>query len=454
MLDRKITKYLIEWKNNTKKVPLVIKGLRQIGKTYTVKEFAKNNYENAFILDFRKQASIHSIFDGDFDIDNISLSISALPKENHIIKDSKMIPYKTVLVFDELQDCPNARSSLKYFKEDGRFDVICTGSLLGIEGYRISKKQSRGIAVGSEEQVEMYPMDFEEFLWALNIDKTIIDNLKQCVDEKKEFPIFLHEKFLDLVRKYICIGGMPEVVNKFIETNDLGEVKKVQTRLIRDYKSDFGTHLNDNNEIVTDELEKSKIMDVFDSIPKQLAKDNKKFQYAVINKKAKARTHENAIKWLKSYGLIDICYNLSTIEEPFDFFSIKDQFKIFVSDIGLLVAMLDKDVPFKILSNDLGIGKGMIYENLVADAMHKLGKPLYYFSKDSGLEIDFVSTLFSKAFLIEAKAKSGNTKSAKTVLDNPNYKVDNLLKLTAQNIGCIDNKYTIPYYSTFYILNK
>ena len=429
MLDRKITKYLIEWKNNTKKVPLVIKGLRQIGKTYTVKEFAKNNYENAFILDFRKQASIHSIFDGDFDIDNISLSISALPKENHIIKDSKMIPYKTGLVFDELQDCPNARSSLKYFKEDGRFDVICTGSLLGIEGYRISKKQSRGIAVGSEEQVEMYPMDFEEFLWALNIDKTIIDNLKQCVDEKKEFPIFLHEKFLDLVRKYICIGGMPEVVNKFIETNDLGEVKKVQTRLIRDYKSDFGTHLNDNNEIVTDELEKSKIMDVFDSIPKQLAKDNKKFQYAVINKKAKARTHENAIKWLKSYGLIDICYNLSTIEEPFDFFSIKDQFKIFVSDIGLLVAMLDKDVPFKILSNDLGIGKGMIYENLVADAMHKLGKPLYYFSKDSGLEIDFVSTLFSKAFLIEAKAKSGNTKSAKTVLDNPNYKVDNLLKL-------------------------
>lgn len=454
MFERKITGYLNNWKNNSKKVPLVIKGLRQIGKTYIVKEFAKSNYENAFILDFRKQASIHNIFEGDFDIDNIALSISALPKENHIINNSRMIPYKTVLVFDEIQDCPNARSSLKYFKENGRYDVICTGSLLGIDGYRVSKKPSRGIAVGSEEQIEMFPMDFEEFLWALNIDKNIINNLKFCIDERKEFPTFLHEKFLDLIRKYICVGGMPEVVNKFIETNDLGEVRKIQNRLLKDYKSDFGTYLNDNNEIVTDELERTKIMDVFDSIPKQLAKENKKFQYAVIDKKAKSRTHEHAIKWLKNYGLIDFCYNLSTIEEPFDFFSIKDQFKVYVSDIGLLIAMLDKDVPFKVLSNDLGIGKGMIYENLVAEAFHKLGKPLFYFSKDSGLEIDFVTNIYSETYLVEAKAKSGNTKSAKTVLNNPNYKVSNLLKLTALNISFIDNKLTVPYYAAFYILNK
>ena len=454
MLERKIMKYLTNWKNSSSRVPLVIKGLRQIGKTYTVKEFAKLNYENAFILDFRKQASIHNIFEGDFDIDNITLSISALPEENHIIKSSKMVPYKTVLIFDELQDCPNARSSLKYFKEDGRYDVICTGSLLGIEGYRISKKQSRGIAVGSEEQIEMFPMDFEEFLWALNIDKNIINTLKECIDEKKEFPLFLHTKFLDLIRKYICVGGMPEVVSKFIETNDFGEVRKIQTRLIKDYKSDFGTHFNDNNEIVINDLERTKIMDVFDSIPKQLAKENKKFQYVVIDKKAKSRSHENAIKWLKNYGLIDICYNLSTIEEPFDFFSIRDQFKVYVSDIGLLVAMLDEDVRFKILSNDLGMGKGMIYENLIAEALHKLGKPLYYFSKDSGLEIDFVSNLYSMPYLIEAKAKNGNTKSAKAVLDNPNYKVNNLLKLTAQNIGVVENKFTAPYYCSFYILNK
>ena len=454
MFERKITNYLNKRKSNQQKVPLVIKGLRQIGKTYIVKQFAMANYENAFILDFRKQISVHSIFEGDFDIDNIALLISALPKENHVVKNSKMIPHKTLLIFDELQDCPNARSSLKYFKEDGRYDVICTGSLLGIEGFRISKKPSRGIAVGSEEQIEMYPMDFEEFLRALGVDKNLINILKKCVDDKTAFPVFLHEKFLDLIRKYICVGGMPEVVNRYVITNDLGEVRKIQKRLINDFMSDFGTHLNENNELIIDELEKTKIMDVFVSIPKQLAKENKKFQYVVIDKKAKSRTHENAIKWLKNYGLIDICYNLSAIDEPFEFFSIKDHFKIYMSDIGLLVAMLDKDVAFKILSNDLGVGKGMIYENLIADAFHKLGKPLYYFSKDSGLEIDFISNIYSKTYLIEAKAKSGNTKSAKTVLENAKYKVNDLLKLTAQNISFINNKFTVPYYASFYALNK
>ncbi len=454
MLRRKITIFLEDWKNDPSKTPLVIKGLRQIGKTYIVKEFAKAKYENAFILDFRKQPSLHTIFDGDFNIDDITLSISALPKENRVIENSKMIPYKTLLIFDEIQDCPNARSSLKYFKQDGRYDVICTGSLLGIDGYRTSKKVSRSIAVGSEEQVEMYPMDFEEFLWASDVDNVIIDKLKHCVDEKELFPFYLHEKFLDLIRKYICIGGMPEVVNKYLETNDLGEIRKIQKRLINDYKSDFGLHLNDNNEIEVDELEKSRIMDVFNSIPRQLAKENKKFQYSLIDKKAKARTHEDAIKWLKNYGLIDVCNNLSTIEEPLDFFAIKDHFKIYVSDIGLLLAMLEDDVPFKIISNDLGIGKGMIYENLVTETLHKLGKPLYYFAKESGLEIDFVSNIDSALYLIEAKAKGGNSKSARSVLDNPLYKADRLLKLTSQNIGFIDNKLTLPYYASFYILSK
>lgn len=453
-MERKIISYLKEWKNKSDKTPLVIKGLRQIGKTFIVKEFAKDNYNNAFILDFRKQKSLNSIFNGDFNIDNISLFISTLPKDNQIIAGSKMVPHETLLVFDELQDCPNARSSLKYFKEDGRFDVICTGSLLGIEGYRIGQNSSRGIAVGSEEQIEMFPMDFEEFLWANNVDKAVIDLLKKCCDSKQEIPIFLHEQFLDWIRKYICVGGMPEVVVKFVETNDLNESRKIQKRLLDDYKSDFGSHLNDNNELVINELEKTRIMEVFNSIPKQLAKENKKFQYSVIDKKAKSRTHEAAIKWLKGYGLIDTCYNLSTIEQPFDFVSIKDNFKVYVSDVGLLIAMLEDNISFKILSNELGFGKGMIYENLIADALHKLGKPLYFFSKDSGLEIDFITSLFNEAYLLEVKSKSGNVKSAKTVLDNPNYNVEKLLKLTSQNFGLVDNKMTAPYYLAFYILNK
>lgn len=453
-MERKILKNLIDWKNKSDRVPLVVKGLRQVGKTYIVKEFAKRYYENAFILDFRKQPSLASIFEGDFDIDRIALYISSLAKENSLISGSKMVPHKTVLIFDELQDCPNARSSLKYFKEDGRFDVVCTGSLLGLEGYRIGKNSSRGIAVGSEEQIEMYPMDFEEFLWANGVETKLIDLLKECFDKKQQIPAYLHEQFLDWARKYICVGGMPEAVGKFVQTNSISETRKVQRRLLDDYKADFGSHINDDNELVINELEKTKILEVFNSIPKQLAKENKKFQYSVVDKKAKSRTHEDAVKWLKNYGLIDICYNLSAIEQPFDFVSIFDNFKIYVSDIGLLVSMLGDDVAFKILSNDLGMGKGMIYENLIADAFHKNGKPMYFFSKSSGLEIDFVTTLFGKPYLVEAKAKNGNTKSAKIVLGDENYKVDSLLKLTAQNLGFIENTITAPYYLAFYLLAK
>ena len=453
-MKRKILEYLVNWKNNKNKVPLVIKGLRQIGKTYIVKEFAKNNYENAFILDFRKQPSLHHIFDGDFNLDTISLFISSLPSDNRIIKESKMIPYKTIIIFDEIQDCPNARSSLRYFKEDGRFDIVCTGSLLGIDGYRLNNIPSRGIAVGSEEQIEMFSMDFEEFLWALGVDEKLIDTIKECLDNKKEVPLYLHQMFLDLVRKYICVGGLPEVVKTFVETKDISEARRIQKRLLNDYKTDFGMHLNEHYELVNDELEKARIMDVFNSIPKQLAKENKKFQYSDISKKAKSKTHLDAIKWLKSYGLIDICYNLSTIEQPFEFVAIKDNFKLYVSDIGLLIAMLDDTVPYKILTNELGIGKGMIYENLAAESFHKLNRPLYYFSKSSGLEIDFITSIFNQSYLVEVKAKDGNTKASKTVLENPNYKVDNLLKLTSQNINQSNNIFTVPYYLSFYILNK
>lgn len=453
-MERKITQYLKSWKDKRNKLPLVIKGLRQVGKTYVVKEFAVDNYENAFLLDFRKDSSLHALFDNDFNIDSLSILISALPESNQLIKGSKMVPHKTVLVFDELQDCPNARSSLKYFKEDGRFDVICTGSLLGIDGYRITSKPSRGIAVGSEEQIEMYAMDFEEFLWAMNIDTSLIDILKKSIDEKKPVPEYLHHKFLDLINMYICIGGMPEVVNTFVETKDINESRAVQKRLLNNYRSDFGSHLKDDNKLEIDTIEKNRIMDVFDSIPKQLAKENKKFNYSIIDSKARARTHQDAINWLKNYGLIDVCYNLSTIEQPFDFVANKNEFKIYVSDIGLLVAMLEDDIPYKILSNQLKLGKGMIYENLIADALHKLNKPLYYFAKSSGLEIDFITSIFHTSYLVEVKSKDGNTKSAKAVLSSKSYNVDHLLKLSSQNISVNGNTFTAPYYSSFYILSQ
>lgn len=451
---RKISDYLTSWKNDSKKVPLVIKGLRQVGKTYIAKEFAKANYENAFILDFRKQTSLSLLFEGDFNIDDIILSLSSLPKESHVIKGSKMVPYKTLLIFDEIQDCPNARSSLRYFKEDKRFDVICTGSLLGVESYLKTKKPSRGIAVGSEEQISMYPMDFEEFLWALDIDENVISKIKDCVDKKRQIPPLIHEQFLHLIRQYICVGGMPDVVLEFISSNDMNQTRKIQHRLLNDYKTDFGVHLDDNNQLFVNDSERIRLFEVFNSIPKQLAKENKKFQYRVIDKKAKARTHLDALNWLKNYGLVDFSYNLSLVQKPYDFFAIQDQFKVYVSDIGLLCGMLDDDIPFRILTNDLSFGKGAIIENLLADALHKSGKKMYYFSKSSGLEIDFVTSIASKSYLVEAKATSGNTKSSKVVFNDKNSKVDGIIKLTSQNIGYIEPVFTVPYYLSFYLFNK
>ena len=454
MMKRKVMAKLIEWKNAPNHAPIVIRGLRQIGKTYVAKQFAKENYENAFFLDFRKKPSLATLFGGEFSVDNLTRLISALSDEERLIKGSKMVPYKTLLIFDEIQDCPDARSSLRYFKEDGRFDILCTGSMLGVSGYRVSKKPKRGNPVGSEELLTMTSMDFEEFLWADGVEESVISILKECFDQRKPIPEFIHQKMLDLIKQYIVIGGLPEVVEKYIATNDINQARQVQKRILEDYKSDFGSHLNDNGELYIDELEKARLLQVFQSIPKQLAKDNTKFQYSVIGHGARKRSHEAALNWLEGYGLISKCSNLSNLEQPLSFFEEEDKFKVFLSDIGLLIAMLDDEVPSMVLLDSLGMGKGPIYENLISETFFKLGKKQYYYSKSSGLEIDFIATLGGKTTLVEVKAKGGRTKAAKEVLDNPAYSVNQLLKLTAQNIGETPNILTVPYYLSFYALSK
>ena len=453
-LRRKITQTLLDWKADPNRVPLVIKGLRQVGKTSSVKAFAIENYANAFFLDFRKQPSLHSIFDGDFLMDDFIKSISALPNENRLIKNSSMVPGKTILIFDEIQDCPNARSSLRYFKEDRRFDVICTGSMLGVDGYRVSKKPMRGIPVAGEEIVEMYSMDFEEFLWASGLDDDVISEIKEKADDKEAIPPYLHTRLLSLVRTYAVVGGMPEVVANFIRTHDIGQARKVQKRILNDYRADFGVHMNDAGELFIDETEKARLLQVFDSIPRQLAKDNQKFQFSVLGHGARSRTHSGALSWLEGYGLIQRCFNLKSLERPLEFFAEEDHFKVYVSDVGLLMGMLEDDTAFEIIIDKLGLGKGFIYENLIADAFHKLGKKTYYYSKDSGLEIDFVATIRGEVCLVEAKAKEGRTKSSRTILSEPSYGIRSVLKLTSQNVSESENIFTAPYYLVFHLLSK
>lgn len=446
MFKRKIYNQLLNWKNQQSHKPLIIKGLRQIGKTTIVTKFANENYESVIILDFRKDFSLHKIFDGDFDIDEIIFSLSLK------YKTARFIPNKTVLIFDELQDCPNARSSLKYFALDGRYDIICTGSLLGIKNYRITHKQSRGIPVGFEEIIEMKPMDFEEFLWANSINQEIIDNLYKSIRESSKINDFIHEKMLDLFNKYICVGGMPEVVDTYIKTNNFNEVRKVQRRILMSFESDFGTHLDDNYDIVTDDNARAKILATFNSIPNQLAKDNQKFQYSVISKNAKGREYKSSLEWLENYGLISRCYNLTLPEIPFEFFKVEETFKIYLNDSGLYLAMLEDNIPDLIINSKLKIAKGAIYENVVAETFSKLGRKLFYYRKNSGLEIDFITEYNSKAVLVEVKARSGQAKSAKEILENKEkYNINTLIKLTANNISRSQNVLYYPYYLTSFL---
>ncbi|MBR2272925.1 MAG: DUF4143 domain-containing protein [Fibrobacter sp.] len=333
--------------------------------------------------------------------------------------------------------------------EDGRYDVICTGSLLGIKGY--NKKKGKGVPTGFERIIYMKPMDFEEFLWAKGIDEKVIDYLKECFNNKKPVSEATHNAMLRYFREYLCVGGLPYIVSRFVETNDMNVVWQEQQDILEEYKDDFGKHLDEDENEEIDRTLLGRINRVFDSIPAQLAKENKKFVYSSLEKKGRSEAYQNAIQWLYDCGIINLCHNLTNISTPLDGYKIENAFKIYVQDSGLFVAMLEKGCAAKILSGDLGFYKGAIYENIVADCFSKQGRNLYYFRKDSGLEIDFVETIAGETALIEVKATSGQTKSAKTVLQNENYEVNACYKLSENNVGVVGKVVTLPYYMTMFL---
>ena len=442
MFRRKIMLELENWKNSTgKKKALVIKGLRQIGKTYSVREFAKENYKNVIYVNFKENESAKKIFDYDLNVNRIIIDLSAL------FPNSRFEEGNTVIIFDEIQECANARSSIKPFCEDGRFDIIATGSLLGIKGY--NKKKGKGVPTGFERVVYMKPMDFEEFLWAKGINENVIDYIRECYETKTPVSEATHQAMLRYFKEYICVGGLPYIVDRFISTNDMNVVWQEQHDIIEEYKDDFGKHLDENENEEIDFSLLGRINRVFDSIPAQLAKENKKFVFSALEKKGRSEKYLPAIQWLCDFGIINLCYNLNNISEPLEGNKIDNIFKIYMQDSGLFISMLDRDCPAKILSGDLGIYKGAIFENIIADSFSKQDKKLYYFHKDSGLEIDFISKVKDEISLIEVKSTTGNTKSANTVLKNPQYDVNLCYKLSENNVGVAENKITIPYYMAF-----
>ena len=441
MLKRKIENILSEWKEDTERKPLVIKGIRQCGKTFSVQKFARSNYQHSIYVNFVEKPDLKLAFYGSKTVDNIVMNLSTM------IEGAVFAPGKTCLILDELQECPEARTALKFFKTDGRYDVICTGSLLGVKGYGSKKKSKEpekgtSVPVGYETIVEMYPLDFEEFLWANGISDDIVALLKNALETETPVSAAIHKRMSDLLLQYAVVGGMPEAVNVFLATHDIGRVIKVQRGIIDEYKDDMIKY--------ADEEDQSRIRECFESIPAQLARENKKFTYSIIRSNARASQYQGSLQWIEDAGIIRRCYNLSITELPLDGNAIKDSFKVYMADIGLLVSMLEEGTAWSIMQGNMHSYKGAIFENLVADILGKMGRKLYYFKKNSGLEIDFVIRYMGECCPVECKASTGNTKSLKTILKHPeHYHVTHAIKLGDYNIGISNSILTLPLYMTF-----
>lgn len=442
MLKRKIEEELIAWKNDSNRKPLVIKGCRQCGKTFIVQKFAEENYANVVYLNFMQDSDYALAFEGSKRVDDIVMNLSAM------IPQSQFVANETCIIIDEIQECPAARTALKFFKMDGRYDIIATGSLLGVKGYGERRNSSgnesskTSIPVGYETIIDMYPLDFEEFLWANGISEAIIGKLTECLDSIQPVPEAIHQKMRQLILQYTVVGGMPSVVNTFVNTHNMGRVLAEQRGIVAEYEEDMVKYASD--------ADKPRIRECFESIPRQLSKEYKKFQYSTIRKGAKASQYTGSIQWIEDAGIITRCRNLTITELPLNGNAIDDCFKIYMADTGLFVSMLDDGTQFDILQGNLHTYKGAIFENLVADIFTKMKRRLYYFRKDSGLEVDFVTRYKGECVLVEVKAKDGNIKSSKTILSHPEkYHVNHAIKLGDLNIGNSGQFLTLPLYMTF-----
>ena len=435
MLRRKIEKTLSDWKNAPNHKPLILKGCRQCGKTFSVLDFAKKNYEHVVYLNFFVNPQYASVFSGSLEVDNITMLLSALMGKDAIFEAGK-----TILILDEIQDCPDARTALKFFKLDGRYDVIGTGSLLGVKGY--GDKEPKSIPVGYETVIDMTPLDFEEFLWANGISEQIITLLHTHLQNQTPVPDALHARMRELLLQYTVVGGMPDVVQTFVDSRRMDEVLQLQRDIVRSYEDDMVKY--------ADKKDKAVIKECFQSIPKQLSKENKKFQYSVVKKGATASKFAGSLQWIEDAGIIARCYNLFITELPLDGNADQDTFKVYMRDTGLFVSMLEDGTQFDILQGNLLGYKGAIFEGLIADIFSKMGRKLYYFHKDSGLEVDFIIRYKGACTLVEVKANTGNVKSTKTVLRHPEkYHVTQAIKLGDYNIGLSEQILTLPLYMAF-----
>lgn len=433
LLRRKVDDFLMGWKNNPDRKPLIIKGARQIGKTRSIEFFAHNNYANVIQINFVEQKKYKAIFDEGFEVDTIIKNISLL-NPNY-----EFVPGETLFFFDELQACPNCATSLKFFKLDGRFDVICSGSLMGINYQEIESN-----SVGYKEDYEMHSMDFEEFLWAKGYSEDFVEEMYQNMLQVKPFTNLQLETLFELFRDYVSIGGMPEVVNTYIQKGNFSGTLAIQKQLLKDYEEDITKYVEG--------LDKAKVKSVYNHISTFLAKDNKRFQVTKIGKNARNRDYVGCVEWLADAGVINICYCMNLPELPLKGNYDPKMYKIYYKDTGLLIASLDDEAQADLRENkNLNTYKGAIYENIVADMLAKQGYNLYYYSSDKpALEMDFFVRDTKSLIPIEVKAKDNPTASLNNLLKDDKYPdITFGIKLGYKNIGFNGKFYTFPYFLTF-----
>ena len=433
LLKRKIDAYLVAWKSNPDRKPLIVKGARQIGKTRSIEQFVKHNYKSVIQINFVEQKKYKAIFNDGFEVDTILKNISLLNPE------FKFIPGETVFFFDELQACPNCATSLKFFKLDGRFDVICSGSLMGI-----NYKEIESNSVGYKEDYEMHSMDFEEFLWAKGYSNELLEDLYQHMLDIRPLSTLQMDTLFALFRDYVTIGGMPEVVNTYIKNKNFSGTFAIQQQLLKDYEEDITKYVEG--------LDKAKVKAVYNHISAFLAKENKRFQITKIGKNARNRDYMGCVEWLADAGVVNICYCMNHPELPLKGNYDPKMYKVYYKDTGLLIASLDEEAQEDLRANkNLGTYKGAVYENIVADMLVKQGYPLYYYSNDRPpIEMDFFVRDTDSLIPIEVKANDGATTSLNNLLKEGKYPdIKYGIKLGYKNIGYNGKFYTFPYFLTF-----
>lgn len=432
-LKRKADFFLKTWKENPDRKPLIVKGARQIGKTESICRFAKSNYESIIYINFVEEPKYKMITADGYKTADIIKNISRLDPSKHFESGN------TVIIFDEIQEFPDMATALKFFKIDGRFDVICSGSMLGINYRKIESN-----SVGYKLDYEMHSMDFEEFLWAKGYDNEFIGDILEHMLTLTPFNELelniLNSLFLD----FCILGGMPAVVREYIAKNTFEDSLDIQRQLIADYREDIRKY--------ADGLDQARILNVFNHIPSQLAKENKKFQISKVASGARFKDYRGCVEWLADSGMVNICYQLNFPELPLKGNYVDNKYKIYFADTGLLVAMLDEEAQEDLRANkNLGVYKGALFENIVGDALAKNNQPLYYYKKDnSTLEEDFFLRTATHLVPIEVKSTNGKSKSMHSLIAGERYTdISYGIKLAHANIGFTNNIYTFPYFCTF-----